>query len=81
MNIHIILLIISLMLTIISSWNLSIFIRLKNASDKYTSDDDVFYNSCHISKNYITVSYKFSILILIISILLMIFSSITIYKY
>lgn len=80
MNIHIIiLLIISIMLTILSSWNVSIFIRLKNASQNYTSDD-VFDNSCHVSKKYVTIGYKFSTIMLILSILLMIFSSISIYN-
>ena len=68
------LLIISLMLVIISSWNIDIFRRLKNAMPKYTSDD-IFNNACLMSKNYVIIGYNISIIMLIISVLLMIFSS------
>ena len=75
----IILIITSLMLVIISAWNLSIFIRLKKALNQYTSDD-VFDTACHISKHYVITGENISIIMLIISILLMIFSSVSIYK-
>jgi hypothetical protein len=75
----IILLIISLMLVIISSWNFSVFTILKNVSNQYTSND-LFDNACHVSKNYVKIGYTISIIILIISILLMILASFSIYK-
>ena len=75
----IILLIISLMLVIISSWNFSVFRILKNVSNQYTSND-MFDNVCHLSKNYVKIGYTISIMILIKSILLMIIGSFSIYK-
>lgn len=75
----IILLIISIMLVIMSSWNLNIFIRLKDASPQYTSDDE-FDSACHVSKKYVKVGNIVSIIMLCVSVLLMMGSSFVIYK-
>ena len=64
------LLIISIILVIVSSWNLSIFIRLNNYQ---------LESACNVSKNYVNNGKKVSIIVLIISIIFMISSSFTIF--
>ena len=75
----ILLLIISVMLVIISSWNMSIFVRLSDASPTYHSDDQ-FDTACHVSKKYVSVGKVVSIVMLCISILLMFGSSYNVYQ-
>lgn len=74
----VILLIVSIILVIVSSWNLSIFKRLNKASVQYKSDD-VFNEACHISKKYVKDGLLTSIVMLVVSILLLIGSSVNIY--
>jgi hypothetical protein len=74
MNIRsIFLLIISIILVVVSSWNVSIFVRLDKASPLYVNSDQ-------LSKNYVNSGKNVSIGVLILSIILMIVSSISIYK-
>jgi hypothetical protein len=74
----IILLIVSIILVIVSSWNLSIFIRLGDASTQYPNDDQ-FDSACHVSKTYVSTGKTTSIIMLIIAVLLMFGSSFSIY--
>jgi hypothetical protein len=74
----IVLLIISIILVFVSSWNMSIFIRLTDVSPQYPNDDQ-FDTACHMSKKYVIIGKTTSIVILIISVILMIVSSIIIY--
>ena len=74
----ILLLLVSVMLIIVSSWNLSIFIRLKDASTQYKTDE-VFNEACHISKKYVKQGKIVSIVMLSISILLLMGNSVNIY--
>lgn len=73
------LLIVSSMLVIISAWTVNIFFRLGKASDLYKTDD-MFDSACYVSKQYTSTGIAISISMLIISILVLIISSITIYK-
>ena len=72
------LLTISIILVIVSSWNLSIFIRLDNASLQYQNNYQL-ESACNVSKNYVNNGKKVSIIVLIISIIFMISSSFTIF--
>lgn len=74
----IILLVVSVMLVIVSSWNLSIFVQLKEKYSHYKTKD-VINNICNMSKKYIKFGEIISIIILIISIILLIGSSANIY--
>ena len=74
----IILLIVSIILVIVSSWNLSIFVRLKSASSQYKVDE-VFDNACYISKKYVNSGKIVSTAMLIVSVILLIGSSISVY--
>ena len=69
----IILLITSIILVIISTWNLTIFITLKNTSN------DIGESSCNFSKKYIMMGHTVSKIILLVSVLIMIYSSFYIY--
>jgi hypothetical protein len=80
MNIQaIILLIVSIMLVIASTWNLSIYIRLSDASTNYQTDGK-FDTACHVSKRYVNLGKTMSIGMLCFSIILMFGSSFNIYK-
>jgi hypothetical protein len=74
----ILLLIVSIMLVIVTAWNVSIFIRLDYASSKYSNYK--FNTTCSISKKYSKTAKIVSIFMLVLSVLLMISSSIIIYK-
>jgi uncharacterized membrane protein len=66
----ILLLIVSCMLIIVSSWTVSIFKRLKDLSPQYKT---------HMSDSYIKKGSIMSIILLIVSFILLIVSSIHIY--
>jgi hypothetical protein len=66
----ILLLIISCMLIIVSSWTVSIFKRLKDLSPQYKT---------HMSDDYIKKGTIMSFIVLIISFILLIVSSVNIY--
>jgi hypothetical protein len=72
------LLIVSIMLVIVTSWNVNIFIRLEYASSKYSNDK--FDTACGLSNKYSKNGKIVSIVMLLLSVLLMIGSSIIIYK-
>ena len=74
-----ILLIISLILVFISAWNVSIFVRLSDASPNYTTDYK-FDQACHMSKKYVYIGNILSIIMLGVSIMLMFGVSIIIIK-
>ncbi len=79
MNIQsILLLIVSVMLVIVCSWNLSIFVRLKGVFHRYKTDE-VFNYACNISKEYVKYGEIVSISMLVISFILLIGSSINLY--
>jgi hypothetical protein len=71
----ILLLIVSVMLVIISSWNLSIFVRLSTTTPNFPTDD----TPCSLSKKYVNVGKVVSIIMLCVSIILMFGSSYNIY--
>lgn len=73
------LLIISIILVVVSSWNLSIFLRLDKATTQYPTDGH-FDIACNMSTKYVKSGKNVSIGVLIISITLMMASSISIYK-
>ena len=75
----ILLLIVSIILVIVSSWNVSVLIRLSDASHQY-SNDDQFDSACHVAKKYVETGKIVAIVILVISVLLMICSSVSIYR-
>lgn len=59
------------MLVVVSSWNLSIFIRLRKASRRHDKNiDDIFNLTCDMSDNNVKVSYATSIVMYCISMLL-----------
>lgn len=74
----IVLLIISIILVMVSSWNLSIFTQLSDASLQYPNDNQ-FDTAYHMSKKYVSTGNTISIVMLIISVILMIVSSFIIY--
>lgn len=74
-----ILLIVSIILVLVSSWNLSIFIRLNGVSSRYPTDGQ-FDSACHVSKTYVSTGKKASIIMLIVAVLLMFGSSFSIYR-
>lgn len=79
MEFHLILLfIISILLVIVSAWSVSIFIRIDKASTKYISPVD-FESSCNFSKSFKNYGKVLSISMFIISILLLITSTLTIF--
>lgn len=73
-----VLIIISIMLVIVSSWNLSIFVRLNGVSPQY-DNDKVFDYACNVSKKYVKFGKIVSIIMLVISVILLIISSINVY--
>lgn len=80
MNLYItLLLVLTIILVISSSWSLSTFNRLESASKKYDSNA-VFESACHLSKNYINTGQNMSIIMIIISLIVLIVISIVSYK-
>lgn len=75
----ILLLIVSIILVVVSSWNLSVFVLLSDSSTQYTNDDQ-FDSTCHVSKKYVKTGKIVSIVMLVLSVLLMIGSSVFIYR-
>jgi hypothetical protein len=75
----IVLLLTSLILIILSSWNLNTFIRLKNASKDYKTDQS-FENVCHVSKTYITGGLVVAIVMVCVSLFIFITSGIFIVR-
>ena len=74
----ILLLIISITLVISSSWSLSNFIRLDNASKNYNTDS-LFESACNVSKNYVKNGNIISWVLVVISWVILILSSVLIY--
>lgn len=74
----ILLLITSITLVISSSWSLSNFIRLDNASKHYDTDT-LFESACNVSKSYTKNGKIISWVLVIISFILLILSSMLIY--
>ena len=72
------LIIISILFVFLAAWNFNIFNRLNSASKQY-KDSNTFDYSCHFSKNYVKTSHWFSSVLLIMSLLVMVFSSIMVY--
>jgi hypothetical protein len=75
----ILLLVVSIMLVVVSAWNLGVFIRLGDASDRYPNDDQ-FNIACHVSKKYVKTGKIVSTLLLVLSTLLMIGGSVIMSK-
>ena len=73
------LIIISSMLVIVSAWTVNIFFRLGKASKLYKTDE-MFDSACHMSNQYTSIGITISISMLLISVLVLIVSSITIYN-
>lgn len=79
MEFHLILLlIVSVMLVILSAWNLSTFIRLEKTANDYSSSQD-FEDSCHMSKTYTKSGRTVAIVMLTVSIVILATSCITIF--
>ena len=79
MEFHLILLfIISIILVIVSAFSVSIFIRIEKASTKYNNPVD-FESSCNFSKSFKTSGKILSVAIFIISVLLLIITTLTIF--
>jgi energy-coupling factor transporter transmembrane protein EcfT len=74
------LLITSLLLVIISAWNLNIFLQLKIAFVEYDTDPD-YEIVTNLTKNYVRKGANISKIMLILSIILMFWSSLAIYLY
>lgn len=72
------LIIISVLFVIVTAWNYNAFNRLNDASKQYKNPNTLNY-SCHFSKNYVKTSHWFSSMLLIVSLLVMVFSSIMVY--
>ena len=72
------LLIVSVMLSILSAWNLSTFHRLKEASKNYKNDQN-FEDSCHVSKTYTSGGEIIAIVMLLMSFLILGVSCVTIF--
>jgi len=80
MNFELVLLLItSIMMVILSSWNLNTFLRLGNASGYYPNDQE-FEDACHVSKTYTTGGKIVAIVMLIVSVGLLVLSSVMLYK-
>jgi hypothetical protein len=80
MHFHLILLLlVSVMLVVMSSWNLNVFIRLGNASNDYPNDQN-FEDSCHVSKTYTEGGKVMAIVMVIVSALILLASCVTVYK-
>lgn len=60
------LLLVSLMMIILSSFGLATFIRLKSAEKTYTTEDS-FNDACHVSKNYVHIGLGVNGAILVLS--------------
>lgn len=73
------LIVISIMLVIMSSWSLANFIRLHDASKQYKNDTE-FENACHLSKKYVKYGFVIAVVMLVISIIIMGVSLFSIYR-
>lgn len=69
----------SILLIIISAWNLNTFIRLDNASKDYSSNQ-ALSDSCHVSKMYVKSGKYIAIAVLCISTIILIINGILLYK-
>lgn len=75
----IILLVISIILVLLSSWCLNTYIRLHQTMSNYDTDNQ-FNIACGMSKQYVNTGLAVSITFLIIGGIMVITSSIMIYK-
>ena len=71
--------IISLLLLVQCSWNLSTFLRLSTASSLY-SNDSVVESALQMSKSYIETGKSVSSVCVIVSVGLVVFSGIVLFK-
>lgn len=69
----------SILLIIISAWNLNTFIRLDNASNNYSSNQ-ALSDSCHVSKTYVTSGKIIAIAVLCVSTIVLVINSVILYK-
>lgn len=69
----------SILLIIISAWNLNTFIRLNNASKDYSSNQ-ALSDSCHVSKTYVKSGKVIAIAVLCVSTIVLIVNSVLLYK-
>jgi hypothetical protein len=69
----------SLMLTVISSWSLGTFMRLNSASKKY-NNNKVFESACQLSKEYVVAGVYMGVVITIISFIVLTLNSYDVYK-
>lgn len=75
----ILLFLISLMLTIVSAWSLSTFMRLDKASTKY-KNNKVFEAACQMSKEYVKTGLLMGSVITILSLAVVAIASYGVYK-
>lgn len=73
------LLLLSLMLAIVSAWSLSTFLRLSRSAGNYP-DDAEFEAECQLTKKYVDVGKAVAIILVIVSITLVLFSSVYLWK-
>jgi uncharacterized membrane protein len=69
-------LLVSLLLAFVSAWSLATFIKLKNVSKNKT-----FESACHISITEVQTGFWISLITLGLSILLIAFASVLLYKH
>jgi len=69
----------SLLLLFVSAWALATFRRLNQARLKYSSDRELI-SACQVSSEYIRVGLISSVITLILSIVLLIFSGSLLYR-
>ena len=67
------LLLCSIILVFLSSWNLNTFLRLSNASTYY-SNDQSFEDSCYVSKTYVKGGKGLAIAMVCLSVILLLIS-------
>lgn len=64
----------SLILTLVSSWSLGTFLRLHSASKKY-NNNKVFESACQLSKEYVTTGVWMGTIITILSLVVLVLTS------
>ena len=74
----IVLLVISIMLVLLSSWCLNTYLSLNKTSNKYVSNNE-FTGACGMSREYVNAGIIISLTFLIISAVVMIGTSVIIY--
>ena len=80
MHFHLVLLLlVSVMLLVLSAWNLNTFIRLEKASGDYPNDQE-FEDSCHVSKTYTNGGRVVAIVMVVVSVIVLLVSCFTIYR-